>query len=112
MEKALDIQYILDEIHAERLNQIQQHGANSHEFGNCQSNDFQYSLDAKKACNEAFKNGSGTWRHILMEEIAEVWAESDPYRMRGELLQVAAVVAAMIEDLDLKYNIGDKGLKS
>ena len=37
---------------------------------------------------------------ILNEEVAEVYAESDPVRQREELVQVAAVAVQMIEVID------------
>ncbi len=46
---------------------------------------------ARIACNEAFRNGTETWRHILTEEFYEALAESDPERLRAELIQVASV---------------------
>lgn len=40
------------------------------------------------------------WRHILDEEVAEALAETDPERLRAELVQVAAVAVQWIEALD------------
>ena len=37
---------------------------------------------------------------ILAEEVAEVYAESDPDRLRAELIQVAAVCVQWIEAID------------
>ena len=55
---------------------------------------------ARHACDYAHRNGTGTWRHILEEEVAEAFAESDPNRLREELVQVAAVAAAWVECID------------
>lgn len=52
---------------------------------------------AKQACDSAFADGSGTWRHILQEEVAEAMAEDDPVKLREELTHVAAVAVAWIE---------------
>lgn len=41
-----------------------------------------------------------TWRDILLEEVFEALAESDPTRLREELLQVSAVAQAWAEHLD------------
>ncbi|MEU2111849.1 hypothetical protein [Streptomyces sp. NPDC019507] len=40
------------------------------------------------------------WALILREEVYEALAESDPAALRAELIQVAAVCAAWIHDLD------------
>lgn len=55
---------------------------------------------AQQACDEAFANGRGTWRLILLEEVHEALAEDDPARLRAELVQVAAVAVKWIEALD------------
>ena len=44
--------------------------------------------------------GELTWRHVLAEEVAEAFNESDPVALRSELVQCAAVCVAWIEDLD------------
>lgn len=48
----------------------------------------------------AFSQDSGTYEMILTEEWAEVLAESDPYKLRKELIQLAAVAVAWIQKLD------------
>ncbi|MEV7011673.1 hypothetical protein [Streptosporangium sp. NPDC051022] len=45
----------------------------------------------QRLCLEAADNGTLTWRHILLEEVYEALAETDPERLKAELLQVAAV---------------------
>lgn len=37
---------------------------------------------------------------MLLEEVAEAFAESDDARLRAELVQVAAVAQAWIESID------------
>lgn len=56
--------------------------------------------DARERCEAAFRRGEGTFRHILDEEVAEAFAESNPYRLREELIQVAAVAVAWVEKID------------
>ena len=51
-------------------------------------------------CDEAAKSGTLTWRHILLEEVFEALAESDPAKLRTESIQSAAVIAAWVEDID------------
>lgn len=57
-------------------------------------------LHAKDLCDHVFKNGRGTYRHILREEVEEAMAEDDKAKLRAELIQVAAVAVAWIEKLD------------
>lgn len=46
------------------------------------------------------KRGRVTFVDVLVEEVAEARAESDPVRLRGELVQVAAVAVKWIEAID------------
>ena len=55
-------------------------------------------------CDDAHRSGRGTWRHILDEEMAEAYAESDPAALRAELVQVAAVAVAWVEAIDRRQN--------
>lgn len=55
---------------------------------------------ARRACDIAFKEGTGSWRHILLEEVYEALAETDPQQLRTELIQVAAVAVAWVEAID------------
>lgn len=57
---------------------------------------------AKSVCDASFEIGEGSWRVILDEEVAEALAESDIGRLREELIQVAAVCVAWVEDLDTR----------
>jgi len=50
--------------------------------------------------NRAIDEGTLTWRDILLEEVFEALAESDPAKLHGELIQVAAVAAAWAECID------------
>jgi hypothetical protein len=44
--------------------------------------------------------GQCTWLHILREEVFEAFAESDPAKLRAELIQVAAVAVQWVEAID------------
>ena len=57
---------------------------------------------ARRACDDAFSLGRGTFAHILLEEVAETMAESDPKLLRAELIQVAAVAVKWCQVLDLR----------
>ena len=56
--------------------------------------------ECKQICDDAASKHKLTFAHILDEEVAEVYAESDPVRQREELVQVAAVAVQMIEVID------------
>ena len=52
---------------------------------------------AKRSTDTAARNGSVTWADILLEEVFEALAESDPERLSTELIQVAAVAQQWAE---------------
>lgn len=53
---------------------------------------------ARVACDEAFKAGKGTWRHIIAEEAYEAFAESDPQEFVTEAVQAIGTLYAAIAD--------------
>lgn len=56
---------------------------------------------AKQLCDINLKRGTGTWMHILVEEVSEsASCGNNIDLLRKELIQTAAVVVAMIESLD------------
>jgi hypothetical protein len=48
------------------------------------------------------RTGKPTWMHLVREEVAEVFAENDPQRLRAELIQVAALAVSWVEKLDAR----------
>ena len=50
--------------------------------------------------DRAAASGRLAWRDVLLEEVYEALAEDGPAALRAELVQVAAVCAAWISDLD------------
>lgn len=46
------------------------------------------------------EHGKPTWSLLVREELAEAFAESDPDRLREELVQVAALAVSWIEKID------------
>lgn len=57
-------------------------------------------IRARDAANRRAKRGDLTFRDILTDEVAATYAESDPSKLRAELVQVAAVACAWIEAID------------
>lgn len=60
---------------------------------------------ARMMFEQASKNGFLTWMDILREEYCEVIAETEPAKIREELVQCAAVCLSWIRDID--SNRGD-----
>ena len=61
--------------------------------------EFQANWD-RAVCEQKAELGTLTWADILKEEVSEAFAEGDVAKLRTELVQVAAVAAAWIEDID------------
>src|SRR4051794_18699325 len=107
----MSLQDVLAEIAEERARQDARFGEQNHPDGtgaayglrdvDVLSADF-----ARQRCDTAFDRGNGSWEHILYEEFCEAMAEDDPPRLRGELLQMAAVAVHWIEALDLRWTSG------
>jgi len=87
----------LKEIETERIRQDKKWGEQNHPDGTA----FPFSKEtadlAKFACDKATKEGTLTWMHILEEEQAEAFAESDEDKLEVELIQTAAVAVAWVE---------------
>jgi len=90
---------VLDEIAQERENQDRKWGEQNHPNGTGEDYDDK-AAQAKTECDRATWNEHLTWDLILLEEVYEALAESDPALLRAELVQVAAVAIAWIEKID------------
>lgn len=95
-----DLMSVLLELFQERARQDELWGNQNHPDGTGQPGDEHVRDVAQQMCRHADAAGRVTWRHILMEEIAEAFAETDPRRIRTELGQAAAVCIAWIQALD------------
>jgi hypothetical protein len=87
---------VLDNIAHERFRQREKWGDQHHPDGTGAP------AWRTKASRLQMWNGdtAGTWRDILLEEVYEAMAEASPDRLRRELVQVAAVATAWVEDID------------
>jgi hypothetical protein len=98
---------VLAEVAVERQMQDDQWGEQNHPDGTGQWVHERTSAElARAACQRAADEGTLTWAHILREEVTEALAESDPARLRAELVQVAAVAAAWVEAIDRRAEAG------
>ena len=98
---------VLSEVLAERIQQDEKWGEQNHRDGTSADRVWAFTGPAAYVADCARMNteqlaseGYVTWLDIALEEFAEVAAESDPQRLRAELLQVAAVAVAWIEAID------------
>lgn len=93
---------VLADIAAEREAQDRQWGVQ--EFPDGTGPEFTRQADeSKREVASAASRGDLTWRHILTEEFFEALAESDPTRLRTELVQTAAVAVKWIQALDRRH---------
>ncbi|MET8151380.1 hypothetical protein ACIBSW_25410 [Actinoplanes sp. NPDC049668] len=90
---------VLTEVAAERRRQDERWGQQNHPDGTGHWHAADAAL-ARKECEQAAETGSLSWRHILLEEVAEAAAEAEPGDLRNELIQVAAVAVAWAEAID------------
>jgi hypothetical protein len=97
--RALTLATLL-EVGEERDRQDAKWGEQNHKDGTGGRGSDVQAQALRKLCDERFAKGEGAWTDILMEEIAEAWAEEDPARLRAELIQVAAVAVAWVECID------------
>ena len=91
---------VLLEILEERKRQHQTHGEQNWPSGTGAPYFSTLRQHYQTDCDYAFEHGLGTWVHILQEELYEVLAESDPKRIRAELIQLAAVAVQWAECID------------
>lgn len=90
---------VLDEVDAERHRQHAKWGEQGHPSGTDAS--WRTSADwVRQQVEKAAREGRVTFLDILQEEVLEVFAETDPARLRAELVQVAAVAVQWIEAID------------
>lgn len=86
---------ILDRVNKERSDQDKQWGQQHHP-------PHRGSVQMYRAKADAYKNvgNNDAWDFILLEEVYEALAETDPDLMQEELIQVAAVAVAWAEDIE------------
>jgi hypothetical protein len=83
----------------ERERQVKKWGSQRHPDGT--SADYGYARDvARLNCDIAAGKGECTWLHILEEEVLEAFSETDPVRLKEELVQAGAVIVSWLEDLE------------
>jgi hypothetical protein len=91
---------VFDDVLGERHRQLVKWGPQRHDTGTGLPGDRGLSDWYRRDCDAAAAVGDLTWRHILLEEVYEALAETEREPLRRELVQAAAVIFAIIEDLD------------
>ncbi|MEU5976319.1 NUDIX hydrolase [Streptomyces sp. NPDC047315] len=87
------------DIDQERQRQIAKWGGRHHRDGAGNVQDQKAAGPARCWCHSALGSGV-TWPELLTQVVAQANAESDPDQLRTELVQVSAVCAAWIADID------------
>ncbi|MFC8491816.1 NUDIX hydrolase [Streptomyces sp. NPDC057235] len=91
---------LMVELDTERQAQLAKFGDQKHPDGTAITEDRDRADRARHVCESMARLGQLSWRDVLHEEVQEAFAEADPARLRAELVQVAAVCAAWIWDID------------
>jgi hypothetical protein len=91
---------VVNEILIERERQDAKWGEQNHADGTGGAVHRHLASQYRDECDTTHRAGEGTWRTILLEEVHEALAESDPAKLRAELIQVAAVAANWVECID------------
>jgi hypothetical protein len=84
----------------ERERQDAKFGPQNHPDGTGAAGSEQMANMARNTCQDAARQGRTTWDLILMEEVREALAETDPAKLRAELIQVATVCQNWAEAID------------
>jgi len=95
----------IKEIINERARQVIKWGKQSWPDGTGKPTAQTFAESAKSLNDYERTTGETNWARILEEEFWEALTETDPKKLREELVQVAAVAVAWVEDIDTR---GDK----
>jgi hypothetical protein len=94
---------VIEDIFDEVSRQHAKYGVQSLPYGTGSQEDIELAKIAKARC-KANTPAEDNWRDILNEEITEAFAESNPKRLREELIQVSAVAMQWVACIDRKLS--------
>ena len=94
--------FVLDNVSDERARQDKKWGEQNHPDGTGKHSPLADTF--RELCDAATADGTLTWAHILLEEVAEALDESDPEKLEEELLQTIAVGVAWVEAIRRRQN--------
>lgn len=93
----------VDALDTERQAQLAKWGEQQHPDGTGLRDYVKKAVTARADCQIDVRQPDGPrWSLILLEEVYEALAETDLTRLRAELVQVAAVAAAWVRDIDTR----------
>jgi hypothetical protein len=92
---------VADQVWHERVRQINKWGLQERPNGTDADLWKPRELEVKEQYEFALKHDGLTWVHILREEVYEAFAEEDVEKLKVELVQVMAVAASWLQDLEL-----------
>lgn len=100
-EEKSDRSLVMSDVVKERRRQTDKWGEQHHPDGTG-FDVYQREADEYKSLNDDIERigSDAQWAFILLEEVYEALSESNREKLREELVQVAAVAVAWIEDLD------------
>ncbi|MFF1417610.1 hypothetical protein [Streptomyces sp. NPDC058280] len=91
---------VLADVQAERDAQDALFGVQDLPDGTGITGDEERATRARHVCDVMFERGEGTFRDVFYEEVMEALAETDPVKLRGELIQTIAVGVKWVEAID------------
>ena len=92
-------------VRRELANQLIKWGTQSHPHGTGGELAEERRTLAQAECDFLAAEGKVTWKAILEEEVAEAFAETDPAKLRLELVQVAAVCMQWVAAIDRRVGL-------
>lgn len=103
---------VLADVAEERVRQHEKWGPQHHPDGTAfnkgshgMGGGYGFLRDHFTLINDELPAGAHNWDTILLEELFEALAESDLQKLRTELIQVAAVAVAWVEDIDSRGGV-------
>jgi len=99
----MSMNQVLVDIATERQRQLEKWGDQTHPFTAIGAPAHKYLADQWKRRNDKMNdvNPDGiAWDSIALEELHEAFAEEDPAKIRQEAIETAAVMVALVEQID------------
>lgn len=101
LERPPERERIYRKIDAERARQNKMWGQQDHvDFDGAVGIWLPKAREAQRLCENAFEEGKGSWGHIFLEEVAEVFEAKTQTHLKEEIVQVMAVCEAWLEAID------------
>lgn len=99
-----------DRVDDERLRQLRMWGAQPLPDGTGYRHQIEDLAVVRGMVKDAEEDGELSHALVLAEEVYEVYAETDPVKLKEELIQVAAVCAKWIADIDARQKVAEQAV--